>query len=39
MKGYFIERNLKSMEELPSTLKHDVPDPKPGKDEVLVDVQ
>jgi len=38
MKAYFIERNIK-MEELPATLKSDVPDPKPGKGEVLVDVQ
>lgn len=39
MKGYYIERNLKGMQELPATLKNDVPDPKPGKDEVLVDIQ
>ncbi|ORY84717.1 hypothetical protein BCR35DRAFT_278105 [Leucosporidium creatinivorum] len=38
MKGYYIERNLSGMNELPATLKSDVPDPKPGKGEVLVDV-
>lgn len=37
-KGYLIERNIK-LDELPSTLKSNIPDPVPSGHEVLVDIQ
>lgn len=38
MRGFVIDKYVKSVDELPGKLKNDAPEPKPGQNDVVIDV-